>query len=135
MERGKRNHNTDHNQDRRLGKRLHSRSATKTKTIPIVTKAEGELTVVDNKFVLSIEGTHDLNGVVTRTRMTQMDFNKFKLSEDDTEKVSRDDLKVLAKNLRAVPGWGSYDSNMDFNCNYKIDIADLVTVAANVQSS
>ena len=108
---------------------------TKTKTIPIVTKAEGELAVVDNKFVLSIEGTHDLNGVVTRTRMTQMDFNKFKLSEDDTEKVSRDDLKVLAKNLRARPGWGSYDSNMDFNGNYKIDIADLATVAANVQET
>ena len=106
----------------------------KTKTIPIVTKPEGELAVADNKFVLSIEGTHDLNGVVTRTRMTQMDFNKFKLSEDDTEKVSRDDLKVLAKNLRAVPGWGSYDSNMDFNYNYKIDIADLATVAANVQN-
>jgi hypothetical protein len=41
----------------------------------------------------------------------------------------------LAKNYGARPGWGSYDSNMDFNCNYKIDIADLATVAANVQGT
>ena len=39
---------------------------------------------------------------------------------------------VLGRTAR--PGWGSYDSNMDFNCNYKIDIADLTTVAANVEA-
>jgi len=110
---------------------------TKTKVVPRATEAYGELNVTDGgtKFVLSITGTNDLTGVIGRTRMTQMDFNQFKISEDDTDTVSRVDLKVLAKNFRARPGWGSYDANMDFNCNYKIDIADLATVAANVQSS
>ena len=109
---------------------------TKTKVDPIVTKAYGELNVTDNwtKFVLKINGVDELNGVVTRARMNQMIFNKFKVSEDGTDKVSRVDLTVLARIYGAKPGWGSYDSNMDFNCNYKIDIADLTTVAANVQT-
>jgi hypothetical protein len=109
---------------------------TKTDIDPIATKAYGELTVTDNwtKFVLSIDGVDELNGVVTRARMNQMIFNKFKVSEDGTEKVSRVDLTVLSKIYGARPGWGSYDGNLDFNCNYKIDIADITTVAANVEA-
>ena len=109
---------------------------TKTKVDPIVTKAYGELNVTDNwtKFVLKINGVDELDGVVTRARMNQMIFNKFKVSEDETDKVSKVDLTVLARIYGARPGWGSYDSNMDFNCNYKIDIADLTTVAANVEA-
>jgi hypothetical protein len=34
--------------------------------------------------------------------------------------------------MHAVPGWGGYDSQMDFNGNFKVDIADLSTVAANM---
>ena len=99
-------------------------------------EAYGELNVTSNwtEFTLTI-GDVTLNGTIGRTRMTQMTFCQFKVSEDDTEKVSRVDLKVLAKNFGARPGWGAYDSNMDFNCNYKIDIADLATVAANVESA
>ena len=110
---------------------------TKTDVDPIVTRAYGELRVNDNwkEFMLSIKGTADLGGVVARTRMTQMTFNKFKVGEDDNDKVSRVDLKALAKNYGANPGWGSYDSNMDFNGNYRIDIADLATVAAHVQNT
>ncbi len=109
---------------------------TKTSINPIAKKAYGELNVTDNwtKFVLKINGVDELNGVVTRARMNQMIFNKFKVSEDGADKVSSIDLTVLARIYGARPGWGSYDSNMDFNCNYKIDIADLTTVAANVQT-
>jgi hypothetical protein len=108
----------------------------KTAIDPIATKAYGELNVTGNwtKFVLSINGVDELNGVVTRAGMWQMMFNKFKVSDDVTDKVSRVDLTVLARSYGAMPGWGSYDSNMDFNCNYKIDIADLSTVAANVEA-
>ena len=109
---------------------------TKTDVDPIATKAYGELNVTDNwtKFVLKIDGVDELNGVVARARMNQMVFNKFKVNEDETDKVSRVDLTVLARIYGARPGWGSYDSNMDFNGNYKIDISDLTTVAANVQT-
>jgi hypothetical protein len=109
---------------------------TKTDIDPIANKAYGELNVTGNwtQFVLTIDGVDELNGVVTRARMNQMIFNKFKVSEDGTEKVSRYDLTVLSAIYGARPGWGSYDGNMDFNCNYKIDIADLTTVAANVET-
>jgi hypothetical protein len=108
----------------------------KTDIDPIANKTYGELEVTDNwtKFVLSIDGVDELNGLVNRARMSQMIFNKFKVSEDKTSKVSRIDLTILARIYGARPGWGSYDSNMDFNGNYKIDIADLTTVAANVEA-
>jgi hypothetical protein len=32
-----------------------------------------------------------------------------------------------------MPGWGNYDQTMDFNLNYRIDITDVATVAANVK--
>jgi len=32
----------------------------------------------------------------------------------------------------AMPGWGNYDARMDFCGHFKIDIADLSTVAANM---
>ena len=109
---------------------------TKTDIDPVVNEAYGELNVTDNwtTFVLSINGVDELTGVVTRAGMKQMTFNKFKVSEDGTDKVSSIDLTVLSKIYGARPGWGCYDSNMDFNCNYKIDIADLTTVAANVET-
>ena len=31
-----------------------------------------------------------------------------------------------------MPGWGNYDAKMDFCGHFKIDIADLSTVASNV---
>ena len=110
---------------------------TETYTKKLATNASGALNVTDGTttFLLSIEGIEDLTGVVGRARMAQMTFNQFKVNEDDTETVTRVDLKTLARNLGARPGWGAYDSNMDFNCNYKIDIADLSTVAANVEST
>jgi len=113
---------------------------TKRDIEPIATEADGELNVTGNvtgnwtEFLLSIDGVGELNGVVTRARIKQTMFNKFKVSEDGTDKVTRIDLSILAKNYGAMPGWGSFNSNMDFNCNYKIDIADLATVAANVEA-
>ena len=63
----------------------------------------------------------------------QVQFNPFKVSEDESSNVvTRADVKAVVKCYRAMPGWGSYDSRMDFNNNFKIDIADLSTVAANM---
>ncbi len=104
-----------------------------------VTKAYGELNVTDNwtKFKLSLTGMDPLTGTVVRSAMRQMQFNPFHISESDdvtgTEAVTKTDLTTVVKSYRAMPGWGNYDSKMDFNLNYKIDIADLSTVAANVQ--
>jgi hypothetical protein len=31
-----------------------------------------------------------------------------------------------------MPGYGNYDQRMDYNFNYRIDICDLATAAANI---
>ena len=104
-----------------------------------VAKAYGELNVTNNwkEFTLAITGYDPLTGSVTRTRTGTMQFNPFKITDSEqasqSDVVSKADLVACAKNYRAMPGWGNYDQRMDFNNNYKIDITDLATVAANMQ--
>src|SRR3990170_2018335 len=104
-----------------------------------VAKAYGELNVTNNwkNFTLAITGYDPLTGLVTRTRTGMMQFSPFKIADSEqvsqSDVVSKADLVACAKNYRAMPGWGNYDQRMDFNNNYKIDITDLATVAANMQ--
>ncbi len=98
--------------------------------------AYGELTVTDNwtTFKLEISGVAPLTGAVTRSRTCLMDFNPFKFSDEDgvtTNRVTRTDVRTVGRAYGSMPGWGNYDQSMDFNSNYRIDIADLCTVAAN----
>jgi hypothetical protein len=101
----------------------------------IPTKAYGELTVTDNwtKFTLAIDGIDPLTGSVRRSMMRQMQFTPFKVTGDLASSVNKIDLAAVAKCYGNMPGWGNYDQTMDFNFNYRIDIADLATVAANVK--
>jgi len=105
----------------------------------VPTKAYGELTITNNwtKFTLAIDGIEPLTGAVRRSIMRQMQFNPFKVTDDltgsTTESVSKTDLTAVAECYGNMPGWGKYDQKMDFNFNYRIDIADLATVAANVE--
>ena len=104
-----------------------------------VGKVYGELSVTNNwkEFTLALDGYDTLYGDVTRTRTGSMMFNPFKITDSDltsqSDVVTKTDLVACAKNYRAMPGWGNYDQRMDFNNNYKIDIADLTTIAANMQ--
>lgn len=103
------------------------------------TTAYGELTVTDNwtKFTLTIDGIDPLTSVVRRSVMRYMQFNPFKvtdyLTDSATESITKTDLAAVANCYGTMPGWGNYDQRMDFNFNYRIDIADLATVAANVE--
>lgn len=99
------------------------------------TKAYGELNVTDNwtKFTLAINGINPLAGSVRRSMMRQMQFIPFKVTGDPTSSVTRTDLAAVANCYGNMPGWGNYDQTMDFNFNYRIDIADIATVAANVK--
>ncbi len=105
----------------------------------VPTTAYGELTVTDNwtKFTLAINGIDPLTGSVHRSIMRQMQFNPFKITDDLTgsasESVTKTDLSAVVNCYGNMPGWGNYDQKMDFNFNYRIDIADVATVAANVQ--
>lgn len=103
------------------------------------TKAYGELTVTDKwtKFTLTIDGIEPLTGIVRRSIMRQMQFNPFKvtgdLTDSTTESVTKTDLAAAANCYGTMPGWGNYDQKMDFNFNYRIDIADIATVAAKIE--
>jgi hypothetical protein len=96
------------------------------------TEAYGELSISGNQFTLSIDGQDQLSGIVYRS-VTRSWFNPFKMNDDtNTNAVTRTDIKTIAKCYGAMPGWGNYNSNMDFNENYRVDIADISTVAANM---
>jgi hypothetical protein len=99
-----------------------------------VQKIEGQLTVTDNwsKFTLNLNGKDPLTGSVFRSMTRQMQFNQFKMTDDSTSNVvTRSDINAVAQCYGSMPGWGSYDTRMDFNNNYRVDIADISTVAAN----
>lgn len=96
-------------------------------------RADGELTVTDKwtKFTLAIEGIEPLTGPVFHS-VTRAWFNPFKMTDDAKgSTVTKSDIGEVAKCYGAMPGWGSYDTRMDFNNNYRVDIADISTVAAN----
>jgi hypothetical protein len=100
-----------------------------------VVKAYGELTITDNwtKFNLQLTGYDPLTGSIIRSVTRQMMFNWYKVTDDVAgTSVTRADVNAVVQIYRAMPGWGNYDNRMDFNFNYKIDIADLATVAANL---
>jgi hypothetical protein len=101
-----------------------------------VLKAYGELNVTDNwsKLTLSINGIDKLSGSVFRYGIRQIRFNPFKLTDDTTNNaITGSDVSAVIKAYDAMPGWGNYDAKMDFCGHYKIDMADLSTVACNVQ--
>ena len=100
-----------------------------------VAKVYGELTVTDNwtKFKLQLTGYHALTGSIARYVTRNAMFNWYQVTDDVLgTTVTRADVKAVVQCYRSMPGWGNYDNKMDFNFNYKIDIADLATVAANL---
>ena len=95
-------------------------------------KATGDLTITGNQFTLSITGIDTLTGSVWRS-ITRSWYNPFKMTDDSaTSYVTRADIKAIARNYGAMPGWGNYYSSMDFNHNYRVDIADISSVARNM---
>ncbi len=102
--------------------------------VALATKAYGELKVINNwaNFTLTIDGVDPLTGVVRVQRITTRMFNPFKINDDNGNVVTARDLASVATAYGSMPGWGSYDQSMDYNFNYKIDVTDLATCAANV---
>ena len=95
-------------------------------------QAYGELTITGNQFTLEIDGIDQLTGSVYRS-ITRSWFNPFKMSDDaSTNAVVRSDVKAIGQCYGSMPGWGNFDMSMDFNNNYRVDIADISSVAANI---
>jgi hypothetical protein len=92
----------------------------------------GELTITGNTFTLALSGQESLTGTVFRS-IARTWFNPYQMNPDATSNVvTKTDVNTIAQCYGSVPGWGNYDINMDFNNNYKVDIADISTVAHNM---
>jgi hypothetical protein len=107
------------------------------KITPVETKVYGELNVTNqwSEFTLNITGIPLLSGTVHRSIERQTMFNRFDIINAGTDNiVTRADLRAISNDYGAVPGMPNYDESMDFHGTYQIDICDIATVAANVQS-
>jgi hypothetical protein len=104
-------------------------------TVPLVTGAYGELKIASssNKFTLAITGIDSLTGTVRVQRMTTRMFNPFIVNNTDGQTtVTPADVATIANCYGSSPGFGNYGQNMDYNFNFKVDICDLTTAAANI---
>ncbi len=98
------------------------------------TNEYGELKVSGNwiTFSLSINGVETLTGSVRAQRMGTRMFNPFIVNDGSQTTVTNADVAIVASAYGTMPGYGNYDQRMDYNFNYRIDICDLTTAAANV---
>lgn len=106
--------------------------------VALATNAYGEFKVAStgSNFTLSISGVNPLTGTVHVQRITSRIFNAFRINNDDANTtVTKTDVASVAGAYGTSPGWGNYDQRMDYNFNYKIDITDLTTAAANINAN
>ena len=99
---------------------------------PIVTKAKGQLLITEGwkKFDIEISGVDALKGVgIAMTTTTSM-MNPFSYGAGSNATFR--DLFQIVSCFRAIPGFGNYNPELDYNMDSKIDLADLTTVAANM---
>jgi hypothetical protein len=105
--------------------------------VALAIKAYGELKVASsgNNFTLTITGVSVLTGQVHVQRITTKMFNPFIVNNDESvATVTKADVASIKSAYGSSPGWGNYDQRMDYNFNYKVDICDLATAAANINS-
>jgi hypothetical protein len=97
-----------------------------------VKQATGELAITGNTFTLTLSDMDPLTGSVYRL-VTRAWYNPYQMTDGSTSNtVTTADVNAVAQCYGAMPGWGNYDTRMDFNNNFRVDIADISTVAANM---
>jgi len=105
--------------------------------VPLATHAYGNLTVPSRwtTFSLAITGVPSLTGKVIAEYTISAVFNPFMLGMDSSSTtVTKADLNSIINAYGSMPGWGSYNINMDYSMHYRIDICDLSTAAANLNA-
>jgi hypothetical protein len=102
--------------------------------VALAINAYGELTIPSSgsSFTLAITGINNLTGLVVVQRITTKMFNPFIIGPGESTIVTPSDVASVASAYGSMPGYGNYDQRMDYNFNYRIDICDLATAAANV---
>ena len=106
--------------------------------VALATDAIGNLTVASDwsSFMLAIAGVPSLTGPVIAHIIASRTFNPFMLGTDSTSTtVTSADLNSIVNAYGSMPGWGNYDLRMDYCLHYQIDICDLSTAAANLNTT
>jgi len=106
--------------------------------VALATNAIGNLTVASgwDSFTLAIDGVPSLTGTVIAHIIASRTFNPFMLGTDSTSTtVTPADLNSIVNAYGSMPGWGNYDLRMDYCLHYQIDICDLSTAAANLNTT
>jgi hypothetical protein len=114
-------------------------SVTTTRSLAaLATDAVGNITVASDwdSFTLAIDGVPSLTGPVIAHIIASRTFNPFMLGTDSTSTtVTSADLNSIVNAYGSMPGWGNYDLRMDYCLHYQIDICDLSTAAANLNTT
>jgi hypothetical protein len=99
---------------------------------PIVAQANGQLLITADwkNFTIQIEGVNVLTGFEVCMMTTTNLMNPFSYQGGST--ATQQDLMQVAGCFGAMPGFGNYIPELDYNHNSVIDICDLSTVAANM---
>ncbi|UCH32427.1 MAG: hypothetical protein JSV05_03345 [Candidatus Bathyarchaeota archaeon] len=104
----------------------------------LIIQGEGELCVLNDwhDFQLRIDGIDLLSGDVIMYAVGQWEIKICDVNGDGVGdgKVDIHDLVRVARRYGSMPGLGSYDIEMDFNFDFRIDIGDLTTLAANIEA-
>ena len=104
----------------------------------LVIQGEGDLCVLNDwdDFQLSINGIEMLSGKVIMYAVGQWEIKICDVNNDGNGdgKVDIHDLVRVARRYGSMPGLGSYNIEMDFNFDFRIDIGDLTTLAANIEA-
>jgi hypothetical protein len=102
--------------------------------VPLAVNATGEFRVTNNwtLFELSISGVDLVSGSVHHYFVGSMEIEIGDFTGDG--KVNIHDLVHVAHAYGCRPGFKGFDFDMDLNCDFKIDVGDLATVAANIKA-
>ena len=105
--------------------------------VSLAREAIGNLTVASgwSTFTLAIAGVPSLTGTVLCYRIASGMFSPFIISCDSSSTVTPADLQSIANAYGSMPGWGNYNLRMDPCLDFKVDICDLSTAAANLNSA
>jgi hypothetical protein len=113
-------------------------SVTTTRSlVALATKANGNLTVASgwSTFTLTIGDIPSLTGTVAAYRIASGTFDPFMISCGSSTTVTPATLNSIANAYGSMPGFGNYDLRMDPCLDFKVDICDLTTAAANLNSA
>lgn len=99
---------------------------------PLATRAMGQLHITTDwkNFDITIDGVDPLQGIEISMMTTTNTMNPF--SYEGAPKPTFQDLMQVVGYFRTMPGFAKFNPELDYNADYKIDVADLTTVAANM---